>query len=65
MGRREGILGQVWYLIVSIPDLCTLTYFGAFAVVLYRNQCPVNFNLHFAELHSGSCISYKSSLFEN
>ena len=23
-----GILGQVWFLIVSIPDLCTLTYFG-------------------------------------
>ena len=22
-----GILGQVWYLLVSIPDLCTLTYF--------------------------------------
>ena len=22
-----GILGQIWYLIVSIPDLCTLTYF--------------------------------------
>ena len=22
------ILGQVWYLIVSIPDLCTLSYFG-------------------------------------
>ena len=22
-----GILGQVWYLIVSIPDLCPLTYF--------------------------------------
>ena len=22
-----GILGQVWYLIVSIPDLCTLFYF--------------------------------------
>ena len=22
-----GILGQVWYMIVSIPDLCTLTYF--------------------------------------
>ena len=21
-----GILGQVWYLIVSIPDFCTLTY---------------------------------------
>ena len=23
-----GILGQVWYLIVSIPDLCNLTYLG-------------------------------------
>ena len=23
-----GILGQVWYLIVLIPDLCTLTYFS-------------------------------------
>ena len=22
-----GILGQMWYLIVSIPDLCSLTYF--------------------------------------
>ena len=22
-----GILVQVWYLIVSIPDLCTLSYF--------------------------------------
>ena len=23
-----GILGQVWYLIVLIPDLCPLSYFG-------------------------------------
>ena len=23
-----SILGQVWYLIVSIPDLCNLSYFG-------------------------------------
>ena len=22
-----AILGQMWYLIVSIPDLCTLTYY--------------------------------------
>ena len=31
-----GVLGQVWYLIVSIPDLCHLTYsvcpLGALAV---------------------------------
>ena len=26
-----GILGQVWYLIVSIPDLCTLTFFESSA----------------------------------
>ena len=24
---RSDILGQVWYLIVSIPDLCHLSYF--------------------------------------
>ena len=23
-----GILGQVWYFIVSIPDLCRLSYFS-------------------------------------
>ena len=28
-----GILGQVWYLIVSIPDLCNLTYF--YTVIIY------------------------------
>ena len=26
-------LSQVWYLIVSIPDLCTLTYFYSFTVL--------------------------------
>ena len=25
---QYGVLGQVWYLIVSIPDLCLLSYFG-------------------------------------
>ena len=28
------ILGQVWYLSVSIPDLCTLTYFYTLAEIL-------------------------------
>ena len=23
-----GVLGQEWYLLVSIPDLCHLSYFG-------------------------------------
>ena len=29
-----GILGQVWYLIVSIPDLCNLTYFDQISEIL-------------------------------
>ena len=28
-----GILGQVWYLIVSIPDLCTFTYINSHVVI--------------------------------
>ena len=28
--KQKPNLGQVWYLIVSIPDLCTLTYFNYF-----------------------------------
>ena len=30
-----GILGQVWYLIVSIPDLCPLSYFHTACIVLH------------------------------
>ena len=33
-----GILGQVWYLIVSIPDLCNLTYFKYFWCICYSHQ---------------------------
>ena len=32
-----GILGRVWYLIVSIPDLCTLTYFKENFASLIQN----------------------------
>ena len=30
-----GALGQVWYLIVSIPDLCSLSYFSLLIILLY------------------------------
>ena len=30
-----GILGQVWYLIVLIPDLCPLSYFHSVRIVLH------------------------------
>ena len=36
-----GILDQVWYLILSIPDLCTFTYFIIIAVddLLHYSEC--------------------------
>ena len=34
-------------------------------MVLYCNQWPVNFILHFAELHIGSSIRYEKTLFGN
>ena len=40
VGFPCGILGQVWYLIVSIPDLCPLSYFGIFCPS--RPVVPIN-----------------------
>ena len=41
-----GSLGQVWYLIVSIPDLCHLSYFqsaeGCTCKDLLADQLPQN-----------------------
>ena len=36
-----GILGQVWYLIVSIPDLCTLTYFKNYVQHIVKSNTLV------------------------
>ena len=36
-----GILGQVWYLIVSIPDLCILTYYGSDLCLSKKMLCIV------------------------
>ena len=46
-----GIMGQVWYLIVSIPDLCTLTYFEVIA------SCKAIFQ--------NSISSHRNSLLDN
>ena len=32
---RCGVLGQVWYWIVSIPEICLLPYFGLQCVIWY------------------------------
>ena len=34
-----GILGQVWYLIVSIPGPCCLSYFDQINPFHYENSC--------------------------
>ena len=47
-----GILGQVWYLIVSIPDLCTLTYFGM------KSECCSCFFAHAQRALFIHCSSY-------
>ena len=46
---NTGILGQVWYFMVSIPDLCTLTYFQAFAYIYHNFLTPTGsfYALHF------------------
>ena len=36
-----GILGQVWYLIVSIPDICPLFYFYTVCIVLHTSAVLV------------------------
>ena len=37
-----GILGQVWYLIVSIPDPCCLSYFGCVFGIVRGCLCSVS-----------------------
>ena len=39
------ILGQVWYLIVSIPDLCTLTYFVTITCGILDQVCHLNVSI--------------------
>ena len=36
-----GVLGQVWYLIASIPDLCLLSYFHCFHTVYHDDGISV------------------------
>ena len=42
-----GILGQVWYLIVSIPDLCRLSLLGINFVVDVKYMCQLDIFVSF------------------
>ena len=44
------ILGQVWYLIVSIPDLCTLTYFVIDSFLLIHSILPFYLKTYLLEI---------------
>ena len=46
LSLSHGILGQVWYLIVSIPDLCTITYFNYIDVSLGKSRLSVTLPMH-------------------
>ena len=54
-----GILGQVWYLIVSIPDLCNLTYF--YIQHVNANECPMIFIVQYNN-QNVSCHGYRDKL---
>ena len=55
-----GILGQVWYLIVSIPDLCTRTYYFilSIAIIIFSSIIEMVFTLSVNRLssHCGSGV---------
>ena len=54
--KTFGFLGQVWYLIVSIPDLCTLTYFyyfGSRLAKVWKKMILIK-NLKLDEISYGS-----------
>ena len=67
-----GILGQVWYLIVSIPDLCTLTYFYLFSLlhnvlIEFNNtwtKCKSPYEINPSERHNFQIV-FTSSLLNN
>ena len=41
-----GILSQVWYLIVSIPDICTFTYFKNCLIIIMNHKHGEAFNTY-------------------
>ena len=53
----NSVLGQVWYLNVSIPDLCLLSYFGmCFSILIYLYYVFIYQCLHFFYHLPGSCL---------
>ena len=51
-----GILGQVWYLIVSIPILCALTYFKLQVVSLQYLRGRIQFFFNAVNVADGHSV---------
>ena len=51
-----GILGQVWYLIVSIPDLCTLTYFVQILLICIQQWPILDTSLHVCSISKSKWV---------
>ena len=53
-----GILGQVWYMIVSIPDLCTITYFHCILSHHFPDFC---FFFNLSAVHMATILSHMTT----
>ena len=47
-----GILGQVWYLIVSFPDLCYLSYLDRHVFIIFCFKTPFKGSVKYKRLYS-------------
>ena len=57
-----GILGQVWYLIVSIPDLCRLSYFYITIFIFRLTIISTTILLPSAESFKKGCCQLQSKV---
>ena len=57
-----GILGQVWYLIVSYPDLCRLSYFKQNVFQYISNTSFSTFAIFFFEEIEPMCVIHNISI---
>ena len=52
-----GIFGQVWYLIVTFPDLCLLSYFATFSELIHIDINSTSEGFHVTDNHLRAVVS--------
>ena len=55
-------MGQVWYLIVSIPDLCTLTYFQNINKIQVKSKLYTSIVLYLSLYMFVICTKYTNKI---